>query len=385
MHSKHNPKGNVTIVGASLSGLYCAYLLAKEGVAVDVYDQTMRDAHYHERTLIVTSEFRNVVLMDHSLWVLNSIHSFTLHSNTEEVHLPLRHPDLIIERRRSLKLLEEAALNHGAKIHRGYRFTGYVPTRDGMYVEFLNRRTGGVHRVKTQVLIGANGAHSDVAQAIGLDSRPTVQLIQAKVALPPNHDPHRVDIWFDVEITPYFLWLIPESETEGVFGLIAADGRSAKPALDKFISRLHLKPKSYQRGQVALYSPGIAPWRQVGSARVLLVGDAAGHVKVTTVGGTVTGFAGANAAVRSVLRGTDYEKELRPLRRELFLHYLIRKALDGFRNRDYDELLRSLNGGAISILQKHSRDRMFPVFWRLFLAQVRLVKPALISLWRAIV
>jgi len=384
LHSERNPGGNVTIVGASLSGLYCAYLLAKEGVAVDVYDQTRRDADRQERTLIVTSEFRNVLHMDPSAWVLNSIQSFALHSNTEEVHLPLREPDLIIERRRSLKLLEEAALNHGARIHRGYRFTNYVPARDGVYVEFVNRRTGHLHRVKTQVLIGADGARSDVAQSIARDSRPTAPLIQAKVALPPNHDAHRVDIWFDVETTPYFFWLIPESEEEGVLGFIAADGRSAKPALDGFLSRLHLKAKSYQAAQVALYAPGTAPWRPVGSARVLLVGDAAGHVKVTTVGGTVTGFAGANAAVRSILHGTDYEKELRPLRRELYLHHLIRKALNSFRNRDYDQLLRWLNGGAISILQAHSRDRMFPVFWRLFLAQVRLVKPALVSLWRSI-
>ena len=64
-----------------------------------------------------------------------------------------------------------------------------------------------------------------------------------------------------------------------------------------------------------------------------MVGDAAGQVKVTTVGGTVTGIEGANAAARAILKRTSYRHELSSLKRELDLHWFIRVMLDRLDNR----------------------------------------------------
>ena len=57
----------------------------------------------------------------------------------------------------------------------------------------------------------------------------------------------------------------------------------------------------------------------------------ASHVKVTTVGGLVTGLWGARAAAESILKNTSYAKALRRLNRELWLHELIRRVLNRFR------------------------------------------------------
>ncbi len=73
----------------------------------------------------------------------------------------------------------------------------------------------------------------------------------------------------------------------------------------------------------------------LGRTRVMMVGDAAGHVKVTTVGGTVSGLSGARAAARAILRESGYHRELRPLTFELTLHWLIRRLWNRFSEEDY--------------------------------------------------
>ncbi|MBC7224236.1 MAG: hypothetical protein H5T59_08190, partial [Anaerolineae bacterium] len=142
----------------------------------------------------------------------------------------------------------------------------------------------------------------------------------------------------------------------------------------------------YQGGQVALHHPRLRPWGRVGVARVLLVGDAAGHVKVTTVGGTVTGLWGAQAAAQALLRGVPYRRTLRPLKRELDLHWLIRQALDGLRNSDYDALLQALNRPLQGFLSRRNRDQMAWAFFRTLLLQPRLAflgaRGLLRSAWR---
>ena len=100
---------------------------------------------------------------------------------------------------------------------------------------------------------------------------------------------------------------------------------------------------------------------------IYLVGDAASQVKVTTVGGLVTGLRGAKAAANAILRRTDYLKELRPLRRELSLHLLIRTILNRFHSADYDRLLDLLNEKTIRLLGLYNRDQAaeccFEFFW----------------------
>ena len=111
------------------------------------------------------------------------------------------------------------------------------------------------------------------------------------------------------------------------------------------------------------------PWRRISGCHVYLVGDAAAQVKVTTVGGLVTGLRGAKAAASAILGRRDYAKELGSLRRELSLHLLIRTALNRFQGADYDRLLGLLNQDAIHLLGRYNRDRAASVLCRIILAQ----------------
>jgi flavin-dependent dehydrogenase len=116
----------------------------------------------------------------------------------------------------------------------------------------------------------------------------------------------------------------------------------------------------------------LKPATRVAEAEVLLVGDAAGHVKVTTVGGTVSGLLGAAAAARALIHERSYEKELRALTRELMLHWGMRATLDRFDNHAYNGLVKCVNSQVRSFLSVHNRDEMAEVAWQLLFLQPRL-------------
>ena len=112
--------------------------------------------------------------------------------------------------------------------------------------------------------------------------------------------------------------------------------------------------------------------RRVGNGEVYLVGDAAAQVKVTTVGGIVTGFRGALGVAEAILNG-GFSRELKKLRRELDLHLLLRRSLHDFQQSDYSRLVDLLNAPALRSLGEYSRDEAWKILWRVCLRQPRLV------------
>jgi hypothetical protein len=87
----------------------------------------------------------------------------------------------------------------------------------------------------------------------------------------------------------------------------------------------------------------------------------------------VTGLRGAKAAANAILRRRDYMKELRPLRRELGLHLLLRFVLNHFRSRDYDHLLGLLNEKTLHLLGRYNRDQAARMLCRILWTQPRLL------------
>jgi len=110
-----------------------------------------------------------------------------------------------------------------------------------------------------------------------------------------------------------------------------------------------------------------------------LVGDAAGHVKVSTVGGIVTGFRGAIGVVEAILNGGP-GNELRAVKKELDRHCLIRKILHPFTTKDYVSLINFMNPGTRRFLGQISRDESFGLLKNLILRQPRLLLIGLRSL-----
>lgn len=372
---RNTHEGAIAVVGGSAAGFFSAYLLAREGLEVDVFEQApMLEAA--ARTLIVTQRMRDLLGDAGSVSVVNEVRKFELYTDGRAATVNLVRPDLIIERSRLIHSLAERAQSAGARLHLERNFHGLQPRAGKIDLEFRKGGNGALEERSAETVVAADGALSSVATAAGWPPSPTVPLIQAIVPLPKDMSPDTVRVWFIPDDTPYFYWLIPESSERGALGLIGEAGSETRKHLEAFLDKRRLKPFGYQGARIPVYNRWVPVEKEFNGARVFLVGDAAAQVKVSTVGGIVTGLRGALGVAEAILnRGSC--RELRRLRRELDLHLLVRRALHDFQQKDYSRLVDSLNFSVKRSLAQFSRDDALKVLWRICLSQPRIVLMAL--------
>ncbi len=366
-----NSTPEVAVVGGSAAGFFTAYLLAKGGAGVRVLERSP-DLNPAPRTLIVTSRMRDLLGPAGESCVVNEIRRFELFTDGRAANIALNRPDLIIERASLIRSLAAQAENAGAEVRLGRRFVGLAPDGGGIAVNLERSADGRQEEVSAGAVVGADGALSTVAQAAGWPRLDTVPLIQAIVRPPADYPANTVRVWFIPGDTPYFYWLIPESPTRAALGLIGEDGQETRRCLERFMEKRGFTPLGFQGARIPVYRGWVPVERRLGAGRVYLVGDAAGQVKVTTVGGIVTGLRGAAGVAGSILNGGK-SRELQSLRRELGLHLLIRKTIHHFQQPDYSRLVDLLNDSSRRTLSENTRDEAARVLWHICLSQPRLL------------
>ena len=358
----------VIVVGGSAAGFSTATHLANGGKAVRVLE-SRPDLDPVNRTLIVTDHFRGQVNGAGSASIVNEIRRLELFTDGRSATISLKRPDLIIERSRLIRALRAEAEAAGARIEYNTRFLGLAPNGSGLRVEA--DCAGRPVELHARSLVGADGAVSRVARAAGWPPVETVPLVQALVRLPKDCPADTTRIWFIPDDTPYFYWLIPESPERAALGVIGEQGRDTKRAFDRFLEKKGFEPLEWQGARIPVYRQWVPIRRTVGNGEVYLVGDAAAQVKVTTVGGIVTGLRGARGVADAILGNS--RSELRALRRELATHWLIRRALHYFRQEEYRQLVDILNVSTRESLAEINRDEATRLLWNVVRRQPRLV------------
>jgi len=364
-------QGQIAVVGGSAAGFFTAYLLARRGVPVQILERA-ENLEPAQRTLIVTHHMRNILGEAAGECVVNEVRKFELFTDGRAAYIPLKQPDLIIERATLIRSLAERARSAGAKLLLGRRFLGLQGVNGGLAIESERSSNGTREELYVSTVVGSDGASSRVARAAGWPKQQTVPLVQAIVPLPKDMSPDTVRVWFVPQDTPYFYWLIPESKDRGALGIIGEAGQETRIHLERFLEKRGLEPISFQGARIPVYKGWVPVERQIGKGKVYLVGDAAGQVKVTTVGGIVTGFRGAAGVAEAILDGGQ-GRELRSLRRELNLHLLLRKTMHHFQQPDYSRLVDLLNDSARQSLSSYTRDEALKVLWHICLNQPRLL------------
>lgn len=368
-NESHEGETDVLVVGASAAGLHAARLLAGGGRKVLVIDAE-EDLGSPARTLIVTPYLDDILKATPPDIVVNRTGTLRLYSESRSATVRLGSADLIVERERLIQWLLRGATSAGARVRLGCRFTGLEP--DGKYAAVgVEDARGHTEWIRARVVIGADGASSELSRRVSRKSPPRVFLRQAVVPMPRWASHTVTQIWFDPKRTHYFFWLIPESQQRGVVGLIADDEAQARAALGAFMAEHGLEALDYQEAHVPCYSWSSVWARTIAGTRVYLVGDAAAQVKMTTVGGVVTGLWGAQAAARAILRGTPYLCEAAGLRKELTVHLLLRWVLNRFAAEDYDDLLALLNRVVSGPVSYITRDEAVRLLWKVGLAEPR--------------
>jgi digeranylgeranylglycerophospholipid reductase len=361
----------VAVVGGSAAGFFAAYLLARKGVPVRVFEQS-EHLEAAERTLIVTERMNDLLGAAGKASIVNEVRRFELFTDGRAATIDLARPDLIIERAKLIRSLAEHAQKAGAQVRLGRNFLRLTPQPGKIALELRQDKENASEEFAAETVIASDGALSAVARAAGWPKPATVPLVQAIVPLPKDMRPDTVRVWFVPDDTPYFYWLIPESAERGALGIIGESGSDTRKHLEAFLAKRKLEPLAFQGARIPVYKRWVPVERRLGDARVFVVGDAAAQVKVSTVGGIVTGLRGA-AGVAETILNPGSRRELRRLRRELNMHLLIRRALHDFQQEDYSRLVDSLNPLAKRSLSEFSRDEALKVLWRVCLSQPRLI------------
>jgi digeranylgeranylglycerophospholipid reductase len=359
----------VMVVGGSAAGLFTAATVARGGRSVRVLESKPQ-FEPATRTLIVTDQFRNQMGPSAQLSIVNEIRRFELFTDGRSAQVALKKPDLIIERSRLISALAEEAQEAGASFSYDTRFLGIGPNARGLRLEVESR--GKREELHADSVVGADGAASRVARASGWPPVETVPLVQAIVHLPKDCSADTTRVWFVPDDTPYFYWLIPESAERAAVGVIGEHGRDTKRAFERFLGKKRLEPLEWQGARIPVYRKWVPVRRQIGNGEVYLVGDAAAQVKVSTVGGIVTGFRGALGVAQALLQNGK-SRELAALHRELSTHWLIRRALHNFQQKDYSELVDLLSGPARQSLGEFNRDESARLLWNVARRQPRLL------------
>lgn len=365
-HRRDNAE--VVVIGGSAAGFYTASQLARGGRRVRVLE-SKPGIEPAPRTLIVTNHFKAQIGSAASDCILNEIRRFELFTDGRSAQIALSKPDLIIERSKLIPGLAREAESAGATVAYDTRFLGISPNARGARLEVES--SGKRDELHASHVVGADGAASRVARAAGWPPVETVPLVQAVVRLPKDCPPDTTRVWFVPDDTPYFYWLIPESAERGALGIIGEDRADTARCLARFLEKKQIEPLEWQGARIPVYRRWIPVRKRVGGADVYLVGDAAAQVKVTTVGGVVTGFRGALGVAQAILQN-GRSPELGVLRRELGTHWLLRRTMHHFQQKEYSQLVDLLNASTRDTLSEITRDEAARLLWTVLRRQPRL-------------
>src|ERR1700730_15642707 len=366
---KEQNNEEVIVVGGSAAGFYTAAKVAHGGKHVRVLE-SKRSFEPVARTLIVTDHCRSQLGASANESVLNEIRRFELFTDGRSAQVALAKPDLIIERAKLIPALARASRESGAEISYDTRFLGLSPDANGVQVQVESG--GRREELHAKNVVGADGAASRVARTAGWAPIDTVPLVQAIVRLPKDCPVDTTRVWFVPDDTPYFYWLIPESAERGALGVIGEDGRDTARCLERFLEKKGMEPLEWQGARIPVYKRWVPMKKRLGKGDVYLVGDAAAQVKVSTVGGIVTGFRGAQGVAQSILRKGNGD-ELLALRRELSTHWLLRRTMHHFQQEHYSRLVDLLNAATRETLSEVTRDESTRLLWNVLGPQPQLV------------
>lgn len=272
---------DLIIVGASFAGLACARTAALRGLKVGVIERK-RDAGEAVRTtgILVKEAAEETDFPSQLTRLIRGVRlyapngRFTDHSAPGYYFLATDTPNL-------LRWMADEAARAGAELMFDTTFKGGVQSADGVRLPDLN--------IAARLLIGADGPTSTVARAFGLDANQRF-LAGVEFELEPDDDldGRFLHCFLDSKLAPgYIAWAVPGVGVTQV-GLAASLGKrpDARAFLDVFTTRLGLRaPKVVGRRSGLI--PAGATLKRTFDGRVMLIGDAAGHVSPLTGGGIV--------------------------------------------------------------------------------------------------
>jgi geranylgeranyl reductase family protein len=356
---------DVAIVGGGPAGLHAAFLLARRGVDVALFEEHREPGEPVHCTGVLAAEAYDELDIPREA-VLNPLSQVRFFAPNDAAisYTTPRIEALVIDRRIFDRQLHARAADAGVIIMSGARVTDLATDRDGVTLSF-----GARPAVRARACILACGANYALQRRLGL-GLPAVFLQSAQVEWPAARR-ESVEVHFGRETAPGgFAWVVPVRRGAATLvrvGLMCDGnaGRHFRSFVDRIAERcgLHGRPPGPRLKMLPL-----APIERTYADRVLAVGDAAGLVKATTGGGIYYSLvsaaiaadvlAGALAADRLGARDlAPYQRAWRKrLGPELDAQLSLRLLSNRFSDEDIDDLFElARTDGIMPIVRRTAR------------------------------
>ncbi len=311
-----------TIIGGGPTGSYAAYLLARAGLSVQVYEEHKEIGLPVQCTGLLTSDFASFEKPDPS-YIKNITKEIAVVG--PEKTLYFKKKEYLIDRTYFDRFQAERAMSEGAQFHLGEKCTS-----------------------PKGITIGADGANSKIARLLNHNPPSYFRGFQATVK--GSFDPDTYTVHVGDSISPgLFGWVVPEDEAHARVGL-----KGTAEQFKSFLKMVGGETLSYQAGRIPRYDPSYRTERK----DLYLLGDAALQVKATTGGGILMGMRAATCLRDAILKNKSYERLWKEkLGRNLWLHLKIRTMLDTFCDKDWMSVMDALSCPHVrQCIEKESRE-----------------------------
>ncbi|MBW2984852.1 NAD(P)/FAD-dependent oxidoreductase [Candidatus Woesearchaeota archaeon] len=338
----------INIIGAGPIGSYTAYLLAKAGENVRIFEEHSTIGSPVQCTGLVTSSINNIIKLEKNL-ILNKIKKARIYNGKNFFETGIS--DIVIDRRKFDQSLADKAIKAGCEIFLNHKFVGIKNKK--LVIKNLKINKNKKIDFENDPLIGADGPNSLVRTFIDKKNKINHWVgVQARARL--NTGGGIFEVCLD-KSPGFFGWVVPENE--GIVRIGLATRKDPNRNFQRLLESKGLKKKDIielQGGLIPIYNQNLT----VQKGNIYLVGDAAAHVKATTGGGIIPGLVAADCLAESVLNSKDYNKLLnRRLNLNLKAHLKLRNVLNNFSNSDANYLISLCNQKKIKkILGKTNRD-----------------------------
>lgn len=280
---------DVVIIGAGLAGLQVSRLLAEAGRRVLLVDRkSSLDKLVHTTGIFVRRTLEDFDLPADCLGP--PVRNVRLYSPARRwLDLDSPHDEFRVGR---MGLLYERFLKRS--VHAGVewmpatQFVDLARMKRGLVVQLENK--DGAHVVRARYVVGADGAKSRVAEALGLETnREWIVGVEEVLENVPLDGPARFHCFLDPELAPgYLAWAVHDGEQVhlGVGGYAAKFDpvkalKQFRASLDGVLDLRAARFIERRGGRI----PVGGVLRRIASRDGLLVGDAAGAVSPLTAGG----------------------------------------------------------------------------------------------------
>ncbi len=335
---------DVAVIGAGPVGSTFARYVAEKGLKVAIFEKKREIGVPLQCAGLLGKKIKDVNILPDE-FIANEMYGACAYSPSGTmISMCKKEPfAYVLDRIGYDKFLAQLAVDKGAELFLNHR-VNKIDTKTGI-INLKNKE------ISAEIIVGTDGHSSIVSQEFNNDFK-SVNASQYLIDTGDNSfDDDYFKTYFNSEISPGFIWVIPLSKSRARVGLFAdSDYQNLSGILNKFLA------DKFENAKILKKYHGIIPVydhkKNVVNNRAILIGDAASQVKPTTGGGLIIGFVCAKIAAEVVYEAINsqnidilknYGKQYKKMyNNELKMQLKVQETLKSLNNDDLDSVFLKL-------------------------------------------